>query len=104
MGWAVYAGGVLLFIALASVFSPGPRGCGGCFDAWRSPRWCPCSGRRRGDYLVPAVIAALFEGIVKSGDAAAALEIFGISWGLALCVATFRPFLKSVGQARLALA
>ena len=96
MGWAVYAGNVLLclglpcFRALASgaaavASMPGDRHGGARFSG------------RRGDYLVPAVIARSSGGSSKSGDATAALQILGISWGLALCVAAAWPFLKSVG-------
>jgi hypothetical protein len=50
---------------------------------------------------VPAVIAALFEGILqKSGDPTAALQVLGISWGLALCVAAFLAFLEERKAAR----
>ena len=97
MGWAVYAGSVLLFIALGfRVSRPWPPGL-------RRLLRCPAIATvvplapagAAGDYLVPAVIAALFEGIVqKSGDATAALEILSISWGLALCVAAFLALLE----------
>jgi hypothetical protein len=50
---------------------------------------------------VPAVIAALFEGVLqKSGDPAAALQVLGMSWGLALCVAAFLAFLEERRGAR----
>ena len=51
--------------------------------------------------IVPAVIAALFEGILqKSGDPTAALQVLGISWGLALCLAAFLAFLEERKAAR----
>ena len=97
MGWAVYAGSVLLFIALGFRVSrpwpPGLRRLLRCLAIATVVPLAPAGAA--GDYLVPAVIAALFEGIVqKSGDATAALEILGISWGLALCVAAFRALLE----------
>ena len=97
MGWAVYAGSVLLFIALGFRVSrpwpPGLRRLLRCLAIATVVPLAPAGAA--GDYLVPAVIAALFEGIVqKSGDATAALEILGISWGLALCVAAFLALLK----------
>ena len=96
MGWAVYAGSVLLFIALGFRVSrpwpPGLRRLLRCLAIATVVPLAPAGAA--GDYLVPAVIAALFEGIVqKSGDATAALEILGVSWGLALCVAAFLAFL-----------
>ena len=97
MGWVVYAGSVLLFIALGFRVSrpwpPGLRRLLRCLAIATVVPLAPAGAA--GDYLVPAVIAALFEGIVqKSGDATAALEILGISWGLALCVAAFLAFLE----------
>lgn len=97
MGWAVYAGSVLLFIALGFRVSrpwpPGLRRLLRCLAIATVVPLAPAGAA--GDYLVPAVIAALFEGIVqKSGDATAALEILGISWGLALCVAAFLALLE----------
>ena len=97
MGWAVYAGSVLLFIALGFCVSrpwpPGLRRLLRCLAIATVVPLAPAGAA--GDYLVPAVIAALFEGIVQnSGDATAALEILGISWGLALCVAAFLALLE----------
>lgn len=97
MGWVVYAGSVLLFIALGFRVSrpwpPGLRRLLRCLAIATVVPLAPAGAA--GDYLVPAVIAALFEGIVqKSGDATAALEILGISWGLALCVAAFLALLE----------
>ena len=97
IGWAVYAGSVLLFIALGFRVSrpwpPGLRRLLRCLAIATVVPLAPAGAA--GDYLVPAVIAALFEGIVqKSGDATAALEILGISWGLALCVAAFLALLE----------
>ena len=97
MGWAVYAGSVLLFIALGfRVSRPWPPGLRRLLRCLAIATVVPVSpAGAAGDYLVPAVIAALFEGIVqKSGDATAALQILGISWGLALCVAAFLAFLE----------
>ena len=97
MGWAVYAGSVLLFIALGfRVSRPWPPGLRRLLRCLAIATVVPVApAGAAGDYLVPAVIAALFEGIVqKSGDATAALEILGISWGLALCVAAFLAFLE----------
>ena len=96
MGWAVYAGSVLLFIALgfrvSRPWSPGLRRLLRCLAIATVVPVAPAGAA--GDYLVPAVIAALFEGIVqKSGDATAALQILGISWGFALCMAAFLAFL-----------
>ncbi len=97
MGWAVYAGSVLLFIALGfRVSRPWPPGLRWLLRCLAIATVVPVApAGAAGDYLVPAVIAALFEGIVqKSGDATAALQILGISWGLALCVAAFLAFLE----------
>lgn len=97
MGWVVYAGSVLLFIALGfRVSRPWPPGLRRLLRCLAIATVVPVApAGAAGDYLVPAVIAALFEGIVqKSGDATAALEILGISWGLALCVAAFLAFLE----------
>ena len=97
MGWAVYAGSVLLFIALGfRVSRPWPPGLRWLLRCLAIATVVPVApAGAAGDYLVPAVIAALFEGIVqKSGDATAALEILGISWGLALCVAAFLALLE----------
>lgn len=97
MGWAVYAGSVLLFIALGfRVSRPWPPGLRRLLRCLAIATVVPVApAGAAGDYLVPAVIAALFEGIVqKSGDATAALEILGISWGLALCVAAFLALLE----------
>ena len=96
MGWAVYAGSVLLFIAfgfrVSRPWPPGLRRLLRCLAIATVVPVAPAGAA--GDYLVPAVIAALFEGIVqKSGDATAALQILGISWGLALCMAAFLAFL-----------
>ena len=96
MGWAVYAGSVLLFIALGfRVSRPWPPGLRRLLRCLAIATVVPVApAGAAGDYLVPAVIAALFEGIVqKSGDATAALQILGISWGLALCMAAFLAFL-----------
>lgn len=97
MGWVVYAGSVLLFIALGfRVSRPWPPGLRRLLRCLAIATVVPVApAGAAGDYLVPAVIAALFEGIVqKSGDATAALEILGISWGLALCVAAFLALLE----------
>ena len=97
MGWVVYAGSVLLFIALGfRVSRPWPPGLRRLLRCLAIATVVPVApAGAAGDYLVPAVIAALFEGIVqKSGDATAALQILGISWGLALCVAAFLAFLE----------
>ena len=103
MGWAVYAGSVLLFIALGfRVSRPWPPGLRRLLRCLAIATVVPVApAGAAGDYLVPAVIAALFEGIVqKSGDATAALQILGISWGLALCVAAFLAFLEERGGGR----
>jgi hypothetical protein len=97
VGWAVYAGSVLLFIALGFRISkpwpPGLRRVLRCLAIATVVPLAPAGAA--GDYLVPAVIAALFEGVLqKSGDATAALQILGISWGFALCVAAFLAFLE----------
>ena len=97
MGWAVYAGSVLLFVALGfRVSKPWPSGLRRVLRCLAIATVVPLApAGAAGDYLVPAVIAALFEGILqKSGDATAALQILGISWGLALCVAAFLAFLE----------
>ena len=96
MGWVVYAGSVLLFIALGfRVSRPWPPGLRRLLRCLAIATVVPVApAGAAGDYLVPAVIAAFFEGIVqKSGDATAALQILGISWGLALCMAAFLAFL-----------
>ena len=97
IGWTVYAGSVLLFIALgfrvSKPWPPGLRRVLRCLAIATVVPLAPAGSA--GDYLVPAVIAALFEGILqKSGDATAALQILGISWGVALCVAAFLAFLE----------
>lgn len=97
IGWAVYAGSVLLFIALGfRVSKPWPAGLRRVVRCLAMATVVPIApAGAAGDYLVPAVIAALFEGILqKSGDASAALQVLGISWGLALCVAAFLAFLE----------
>jgi len=97
MGWAVYVGSVLLFIALGfRVSRPWPPGLRRLLRSLAIATVVPVApAGAAGDYLVPAVIAALFEGIIqKSGDATAALQILGISWGLALCVAAFLAFFE----------
>jgi hypothetical protein len=96
-GWAVYAGSVILFIALGfRVSKPWPAGLRRVVRCLAVATVVPIApAGAAGDYQVPAVIAALFEGILqKSGDASAALQILGISWGLALCVAAFLAFLE----------
>ena len=95
IGWTVYAGSVLLFIALgfrvSKPWPPGLRRVLRCLAVATVVPIAPAGAA--GDYLVPAVIVALFEGVLqKSGDATAALQILGISWGLALCVAAFLAF------------
>lgn len=97
IGWTVYAGSVLLFIALgfrvSKPWPPGLRRVLRCLAVATVVPIAPAGAA--GDYLVPAVIAALFEGVLqKSGDATAALQILGISWGVALCVAAFLAFLE----------
>ena len=97
IGWTVYAGSVLLFIALgfrvSKPWPPGLRRVLRCLAIATVVPLAPAGAA--GDYLVPAVIAALFEGVLqKSGDATAALQILGISWGVALCVAAFLAFLE----------
>lgn len=103
MGWVVYAGSVLLFIALGFRISkpwpPGLRRVLRCLAIATVVPLAPAGAA--GDYLVPAVIAALFEGVLqKSGDATAALQVLGMSWGLALCVAAFLAFLEERRGAR----
>ena len=93
----MYAGSVLLFIALgfrvSKPWPPGLRRVLRCLAVATAGPIAPAGAA--GDYLVPAVIAALFEGVLqKSGDATAALQILGISWGVALCVAAFLAFLE----------
>ena len=79
MGWAVWApAACFCLLPWASVFlGPGLRGCGGCFDAWRSPRWCP--------FLRPAprgITSCLpssprpSRGSSKSGDATAPFKFW----------------------------
>ena len=97
IGWTVYAGSVLLFIALgfrvSKPWPPGLRRVLRCLAVATVVPIAPAGAA--GDYLVPAVIVALFEGVLqKSGDATAALQILGISWGLALCVAAFLAFVE----------
>lgn len=97
IGWTVYAGSVLLFIALgfrvSKPWPPGLRRVLRCLAVGTVVPIAPAGAA--GDYLVPAIIAALFEGVLqKSGDATAALQILGISWGVALCVAAFLAFLE----------
>jgi len=97
IGWTVYAGSVLLFIALGfRVSKPWPPGLRRVLRSLAVATVVPIApAGAAGDYLVPAIIAALFEGVLqKSGDATAALQILGISWGLALCVAAFLAFLE----------
>jgi len=103
MGWVVYAGSVLLFIALgfrvSKPWPPGLRRVLRCLAIATVVPLAPAGAA--GDYLVPAVIAALFEGVLqKSGDATAALQVLGMSWGLALCVADFLAFLEERRGAR----
>jgi len=97
IGWTVYAGSVLLFIALGfRVSKPWPPGLRRVLRSLAVATVVPIApAGAAGDYLVPAIIAALFEGVLqKSGDATAALQILGISWGLALCVAAFLAFVE----------
>jgi len=103
IGWTVYAGSVLLFIALGfRVSRPWPSGLRRVLRCLAIATVVPLApAGAAGDYLVPAVIAALFEGVLqKSGDATAALQILGISWGLALCVAAFLTFLEERRSSR----
>lgn len=103
MGWVVYAGSVLLFIALGfRVSKPWPPGLRRVLRCLAIATVVPIApAGAAGDYLVPAVLAALFEGVLqKSGDATAALQVLGMSWGLALCVAAFLAFLEERRGAR----